>query len=212
MQIFMRAHVKSQTFRNVRSDLHNYNRGMFDLFWHITFTSRSSVVFEFASIYTEVLSSAFIVFYLYEHNGYEPEQRSSRETTYSHGENEQAARFDFGKPEETGRNQQQPLVRELEVEEGTCQAWTSYEEQTSLKNPRIQCGNPWRFKGKVYFNLLKTLVPPFVSNFPTGYNVVHKRSNRKKTCLQRHRRTCHYEYPDRSFQLWKDHWQGNDQL
>ena len=46
------------------------------------------------------------------------------------------------KLEETGRNQQQPSVREHEVKERTCQARTSYEEQTSLKKPRIQCGNP----------------------------------------------------------------------
>lgn len=36
---------------------------------------------------------------MYDRNGYEPEQCNSRETTYSHGENEQAARFDFGRPE-----------------------------------------------------------------------------------------------------------------
>ena len=61
MQILMRAHVKSQTFRNVQSDLHNYNRVMFDLFWHVIFTSRSSVI----RVCFDLHRSAFICFHCF---------------------------------------------------------------------------------------------------------------------------------------------------
>lgn len=67
----------------------------------ITFTSSPKfscvwVPFDYRNLCFHQLS---LFSYVYDRNGYEPEQCNSRETTYSHGENEQAARFDFGRPE-----------------------------------------------------------------------------------------------------------------